>query len=213
MQTCMSETISGFNGYIAKIRQDLPGTARFSMAQFDSIAFEEMYNESPLGSVRNLTIETYQPRANTPLYDAIGKMIRANQHLSGQYKVLFVTLTDGEENASSEWTQEKVRALIKEMEDNHHWTFAHIGVGIDGWKSMSQLAMGTQSFSNVLRTSHRNAKSDYGAMAAMTKSYAHNTSAGGQSVQSVWSGYTPPTSPDDDDAVSKLKSKLKARRH
>lgn len=190
MAACKDETIKGFNGYIEELSKQKNGEIRFTLTQFDSIAVDIVHDAVPLNRVARLTDETYTPRANTPLYDAIGKTVRATEKQAGEtYKVLFVTLTDGLENASSEWHEEAIRQLIKEREDKDHWTFAHIGVGANGWASTARYSAGTKSASNVLKIQPKQTKQVYRSFARATRSYACNASAGGQSVSALWSGH------------------------
>lgn len=191
MANCKDETIKGFNGYIDELSKQKNGGMLFTLTQFDSIAVDIVHDAVPLNRVARLTDETYAPRANTPLYDAIGKTIRATESKAGEkYKVMFVTLTDGLENASSEWNEETVRALIKDKEDNAHWTFAHIGVGANGWAATERLARGTISAANVLKIKPSQTKKAYRSFARATHSYACNAGASGQSVSHLWSGHT-----------------------
>ncbi len=48
-------------------------------------------------------------------------------------RYIVITFTDGHENASREWTKEKVAALLKEREALGNWTFAFFGAEIDAW--------------------------------------------------------------------------------
>ena len=169
MASVKQETIGGFNGYLDELAKK-PETrgVTFHFTQFDSIAVEVINDCVPLAQVKKLTDETFVPRANTPLYDAIGKTIRAIEAKAKGYKVLFVTLTDGEENASSEWNQTTIKALIKEKETNDKWTFSYIGVGIDAWAANQRLAAGTIGASNVLRSTGKNTGKAFQHMAQAT---------------------------------------------
>jgi uncharacterized protein YegL len=193
MQSAKDETIRGFNAYIKEMREKLPKSARFTMMQFDSQSMEMLYERAEFSEVKDLTPETYQPRANTPLYDAMGKLINVVREktascgsLGCKYKVIFVSLTDGQENASSEWTFEKINALIKDMENAYKWTFAHIGVGISGWQAGNTLFKGTQSFSNVARASHKGMDKAMNKMAGA--SLIFSAKVGGQSVTTDYWG-------------------------
>lgn len=151
MQDSKTETITAFNEYVKTLRKKETGGARFTLTQFDSQAIEIVHNAVPLKDVELLNEKTYVPRAWTPLHDAIGVTINATEKQAGtKFKVLFVTLTDGQENASKEYDLQKVNNLIKEMENKHAWTFAHIGIGPDAWAAVRSYAGGTQSISNAL---------------------------------------------------------------
>lgn len=101
---------------------------------------ESKTNEAPQPNVRflaggaaitdvpKLTTENYNPRGMTNLYDAIGMTI---QHMEGLTKfaedptVIIMINTDGEENASKEFTGESIKALIEEKK-KLNWEFIFI---------------------------------------------------------------------------------------
>lgn len=189
MSACADETIKGFNGYLDELKKQQNGDLRFTLTQFDSIAVEVIHNAVPLAKVNKLTSDTYQPRANTPLHDAIGKTIRETEKAAGdKFKVLFVTLTDGQENASSEWTSESIKKLIKEKEENAKWTFAYIGVGLNGFAATQAVAAGTSGASNVLRSSHKGTRQAYRSFAMATSNYCANPNAAAAPVACVFAG-------------------------
>ena len=186
MGSCITETISGFNAYVTEMEKKCKGQpVRFCLTQFDSQGIDDVFGIVKLADVPKLTRETYQPRGGTPLYDAMGKTIhKAAGNKDGN--VLFVTLTDGEENQSSEYSLQALQSLIKDKESKG-WTFAHIGMGIGGWSGLQNIAQGTQSASNILRTKTggKGAQKAYAAMAGSTSAYmarAAKLSISGQAI-------------------------------
>jgi Mg-chelatase subunit ChlD len=74
----------------------------------------------------------------TALLDAIGrticKLANVQRNTAEEYragKVLFVIITDGMENASREFSAEKVKAMIEEEKEKHGWEFIFLGANID----------------------------------------------------------------------------------
>lgn len=183
MATVQVETIGGFNGYIDELLKKDDGTMRFTLTQFDAVGVDVLHDQVELSEVKKLDETTYKPRGGTPLYDAMGKTINSIEAKKGS-KVLFVTLTDGHENASSEWSESTVRKLIKEKEAAG-WTFAYIGVGLEGFDAVHQLSKGTVSAANVLRSRPEDTAKTYRQMGGMTCSYSASA-IGGQSVAGVW---------------------------
>jgi len=188
MASVKQETIGGFNGYLDELlKKPESKNIRFHFTQFDTVSIDTLCDCVPLSKVEKLTDKTYEPRGGTPLYDAIGKTVRAIQDKANGYKVMFVTLTDGEENSSSEWTSDTIKTLIKEKEDKDKWTFSYIGVGPDAWAANERLAAGTSGISNVLRaTRGKNTRRAYDMMAHATMKVSH--SVGGQCVNSIYDG-------------------------
>jgi uncharacterized protein YegL len=192
MGVCRDETISGFNSYINELRKKENGSARFTLTQFDTQGIDIIHDVVPLKAVVELTKETYVPRASTPLYDAIGRTVAATEKKAGsKYKVLFVTLTDGEENSSAEWNLEKIQDLIRSKENKDHWTFAHIGVGMTGWAQVRKMAHGTISCANVLHADSGDQVRTFSNLAGQTMGYASNARAGGQSISGFWNPEPP----------------------
>lgn len=187
MAIVKQETIGGFNGYLDELlKKPESKDIRFHFTQFDTVSIDVVHDAVPLNKVVKLTDKTFEPRASTPLYDAIGKTIRRIQERANGDKVLFVTLTDGEENSSSEWNQETIKALIKEKEEKDKWTFSYIGVSPEAWAANQRLSAGTIGASNVLRATGKNTKKAYASFAGAT--LRMHASAGGQSMSSLYHG-------------------------
>jgi uncharacterized protein YegL len=186
MASVKQETIGGFNGYLDELlKKPESENIRFHFVQFDTVSTDTVHDRVKLSEVAKLTDKTYEPRGGTNLYDAIGSTIRATQDKVNGDKVLFVTLTDGEENSSSEWNQSTIKALIKEKEDKDKWTFSYIGVGPEAWAANERLAAGTIGASNVLRaTRGKNTQKAYSHLADATM--IRCSTAGGQSLSAVY---------------------------
>ena len=76
---------------------------------------------------------SYKPASLTPLYDAMAFSIsNLKQYLEGKenYSVLVTILTDGEENASKEYTGIEISRLVEELK-SQNWTFTYIGTDHD----------------------------------------------------------------------------------
>jgi hypothetical protein len=48
-------------------------------------------------------------------------------------RVLFVIVTDGEENASKEFTTKQVKELIDRQSNEYNWTFTYLGANQNAW--------------------------------------------------------------------------------
>lgn len=187
MENCKQETIKGFNGYIDTLRDKKAESVVLTLTQFDTIGIDILHDAVSLKSVAKLNDESYEPRGGTPLYDAMGQTIRATEKSAGsKFKVLFVTLTDGQENSSAEWNEQTIKSLIRQKEENDHWTFVHIGVGANGWDAVQRVAVGTRSFSNVLKIDPKDTKKTYARMGQMTANYMCDTSNLTRSATNVW---------------------------
>lgn len=184
-----TEAIRGFNAYIDNLGKENPKGMVMTLVQFDTQGIDILHDATPIREVNRLTELTFVPRGGTPLYDAMGKTIRATEaKVKGKYKVLFVTLTDGEENSSEEWTQATINSLIKEKESRDNWTFAHIGVGPQGWSAADKIAIGTASLSNVLKIKPKGTRKAFAAFAQASRCYAVSTDNLSATTTDLWAG-------------------------
>lgn len=92
---------------------------------------------SPDGRPWHGSDREYGVGGSTALLDAIGKtihkMVNAQKHTTEDWqpeKVLFVIITDGEENSSREYTLTQVRQMIEQMK-RAGWEFIFLGANID----------------------------------------------------------------------------------
>jgi hypothetical protein len=132
MESIKQDTIGGFNSYIAA-QKSLPTPATFTLVQFDSQdPFEVIHKFTDIQMVPDLTGQTYMPRASTPLYDAVGRGINDLKASLGTLpealrpkKIVMVIVTDGQENASREFTGAQVRKMIAEAKEAG-WQFVFL---------------------------------------------------------------------------------------
>ena len=136
MEAIRSEVIGGFNAFVAG--QQINGAdARLTMVQFDTQDLAEtVVDDVPIRQVKPLTRARFQPRGGTPLLDATAHLVaRARAKLGDgpvDANVVVVTITDGLENASREFTRADIREMIGEREAAG-WTFVYLSAGLDAY--------------------------------------------------------------------------------
>ena len=130
-----SDTIGGFNSLIQKQKNE-EGKAYISTVLFDDRQ-EVLHDRVDLMDVKALTEKDYYVRGCTALLDAIGKSIHhiKNIHKYARKddipnKTLFIITTDGMENASREYTYEKIKKMI-ETQKEKGWEFIFLGANMD----------------------------------------------------------------------------------
>ena len=136
MESVKADTIGGFNAFLQE-QKTAPGEATLTLAQFDN-EYDLLENFAPIEIVKPLTDTTYVPRGSTALLDAIGRtIVDIGARLASLPEdarpshVLFVILTDGEENASHEFTRPKIFEMISHQRDAYAWEFVFIGANQD----------------------------------------------------------------------------------
>lgn len=163
MQTVRADTIGGVNKFIED-QQRVAGDATFSLHLFDHEY--EAGLAKPIKEVKPLTQDAYIPRGNTCLYGAIGCSIQATgerlKALSEDQrpeKVIFVIVTDGEENSSHkhEWSQRhtasSIKADIERQANAYGWQFVYIGANQDAITNAQQLGVNPVNALNYKATS------------------------------------------------------------
>lgn len=134
------DTIGGFNSMLEKQKkEELEGETFITTVLFDH-EYELLHKRQPISKMKPITEKEYFVRGTTALLDAIGKSIldlknssscSANEKcVKSLNKVLFVIITDGEENSSREFNLEKVKNLIQEQ-TKAGWDFLFLGANID----------------------------------------------------------------------------------
>ena len=147
MSDIITDTIGGFNTFL-KEQQSQPGEALFTLTQFDN-EYEIVHDGIDIKKVPKLNNKTYIPRGSTALLDALGRtIISVGNRLSNMNeedrpeKVIFVILTDGEENDSREFTYEKVNEMINHQRDVYNWDFIFLGANQDAIQTGANLGIG-----------------------------------------------------------------------
>lgn len=130
-----SETIGGFNSILEKQKNEKKGSITVTTVLFDN-EYEILHNRLPINEVKKITNEEYYVRGMTALLDAIGKSIVNLKEINKtkknkNNKVLFVIITDGMENASREFTIDKVKELVEFQKKEFNWEFLFLGANID----------------------------------------------------------------------------------
>lgn len=133
MTSLKSGTEEGFNAFIAEQRNQ-PGECIVTLAQFDT-EYDIVYKNKPISDVPPLKLE---PRGMTALFDAVGKTIvdagnelRKLSEDKRPASVIFVILTDGDENSSQEYRDSSViKAMIEEQTSKYSWLFKFFGADI-----------------------------------------------------------------------------------
>lgn len=136
MQVVAADTIGGFNRFIDEQR-NAAGTATLTLHQFDTI-YETVFAAKDVKTAPHLTTETFVPRGGTALLDAIGvaltetgKRLEKTPEQERAGAVVFVIITDGEENSSHEFNRETIFNMIAHQREKYHWQFVFLGANQD----------------------------------------------------------------------------------
>lgn len=131
-----ADTIGGFNSMIERQKKE-DGTALVSTILFNNES-TVIHDRLPLDEVARMSDTDYCPQGCTALLDAVGDAIHhiGNVHKYARredvpQRTLFVITTDGQENASSRYSYEKVKGMIERQKETYGWEFLFLGANID----------------------------------------------------------------------------------
>jgi hypothetical protein len=133
----VEDTIGGCNNFIEDQRT-VDGVASVTRVLFAG-SCEVQHEREDLHSIPLLTCENYQANGSgTALRDAIGKTIilteRSIKSLPENKrpsKVIFVIITDGEDNSSREFSKDNVCKMIESKESDDGWAFVFLAANQD----------------------------------------------------------------------------------
>lgn len=136
MQSIKEDTEGGYAAFLGEQLDALKEgeTVEVTLAQFDQ-EYEVVFSNEDL---RKLPKYHLVPRGSTALVDSLFRLVqqvgedlakRSEEDRPG--KVIIVTLTDGQENASREITVDALKKKIEEQKHDYQWDFLFLGANID----------------------------------------------------------------------------------
>lgn len=140
------DTIGGYNAMLQRQKSE-PGDAVVTTVLFDD-RYELLHDRIPLKGIEPITEREYYVQGTTALLDAIGhsiqKIINVHRHTAEParaQRVLFVITTDGMENASQEYTYQKIHNMIRHQREVYGWEFLFLGANIDAVETASRFGI------------------------------------------------------------------------
>lgn len=163
------DTIGGFNATIERQKQT-GGTVYVSTVLFGNES-KVIHDRLPIDKIGPMTEEDYQVGGCTALFDAIGGSIH---HIGNVHKyarpedvpehTIFVITTDGMENASHEYSGDRVREMIKRQTEKYGWEFIFLAANIDAVETADRIGIRKERAVNYEQSAAGMAK-QYRAMA------------------------------------------------
>lgn len=143
MEEIRSDAQGGINAFVAD-QAKLPGECRITLVQFD-----DKYEVVHSGILASEWPEYHlSPRGSTALLDAVGRaIIETGNRISAMPEsqrpglVICVISTDGLENASLEFTREKVREMISHQQTVYNWHFTFLAANQDAFTQAEYLGL------------------------------------------------------------------------
>ena len=148
-----SDTIGGYNALLDK-QKKVPGEAVVTTVLFDD-KYELLHDRINIKGIAPITEKEYYVCGSTALLDAVGKTINkignAQKHTSENLradKVMVVITTDGMENASHEYTYDRIKYMIERQKEKYSWEFIFLGANIDAVSTAAKFGINSDRAAN-----------------------------------------------------------------
>lgn len=150
METIQSDAEGGVNAFIRE-QAAAPGQLLLSLVQFDD-EYEFVHKGVPIGSVPHFRLV---PRGGTALLDAMGRaIVETGERLASMPEsdrpglVIFVVVTDGQENSSREYTRARIREMVEHQQSVYCWHFTFLGANQDAFTEAEQMGFSPAAAAN-----------------------------------------------------------------
>ena len=161
MQNQWAEALSSVNAYAKGLSEKDPHdpkdkaiNADVTLAAFDSqgsLNFDLIRRNQPSSQWKIVTDKDVTPRGSTPLYDAIGSLVQLAEDDHPE-KAILVIMTDGEENASRQWSAEGTKRALERIKAKG-WEVVFLGADFARFDDAEALGMETSKTMGVKRES------------------------------------------------------------
>ena len=173
-----TDTIGGFNSMIEQ-QKELDGKVYVSTVLFSNYS-KVIHDRADLHEIQPMTSKDYRVSGSTALLDAIGGAIHhiGNVHKYARpedvpEKTMFIITTDGMENASREYSSEKVKQMIRRQEERYGWEFLFVAANIDAVETAEHIGIRRERAANY-RHDSKGTETLYCAMSATVANYRKN---------------------------------------
>jgi uncharacterized protein YegL len=148
------DTISGFNCFLRE-QKAAGDNATLTLVQFDTESTDVVHESKPILEVPDLNAETFQPRGGTPLLDALGETIDSTGRALAAIpernrpdKVVFVVITDGQENSSQRFSKTRIKEMIDHQSVKYNWKFVYLGANQNAFDEAGGIGITTANAAN-----------------------------------------------------------------
>lgn len=157
MDTIREDAIGGFNSFLAE-QKNIDRDANVTFVLFDD-RYDLIHDGKDINEVEELTKKTYRPSGTTALLDAVGRTVdrvgerldKLNESEKPENVIVFI-LTDGMENASSDYNKDQVKEMIEHQESKYSWEFIYGGANQDAFAEAGGLGIKAQNTFNFEST-------------------------------------------------------------
>jgi hypothetical protein len=150
MSSIRADAEGGINTLLAE-QAAQPGQALLTLVHFDT-EYEFVHRGVPVSRVPPYRL---LPRGMTALLDAVGRAIaETGERLARTAEaerpglVVFVVVTDGQENSSREYTKARIKEMIEHQQSVYNWQFTFLGANQDAFAEAGGLGIDASGVAN-----------------------------------------------------------------
>lgn len=154
MMSLRSDAVGGMNSFLNE-QKNVPGDANLTLVFFNH-DYQVIYNAKPLADVPPVAEADYVPQGTTALLDAVGRTIDdVGERLANTpedqrpQQVVVAILTDGLENASKDYTRQRVADMIQHQQEKYGWEFLFLAANMDAFAEAQSLNIPHANAQNV----------------------------------------------------------------
>ncbi len=136
MAGLQEDTIGGYNSMLKK-QKELDGECLITTVFFNH-NIQLVCDRINIKAVNEITEKEYLVGGATSFLDAMGfsisKIINVFRNSAKEFhssKVLFVIITDGEENSSKTYSSKEIKKMIERQKEKYGWEFIFLGANMD----------------------------------------------------------------------------------
>ena len=145
MASVRNEAVTGVNEYMQTLRGDKENAYKVTLITFNSCTRAvTRYEGRKVEDVEDLKAGDYKPDCTTPLYDTIAYAIMHTDGLKSKKPPILVIMTDGLENASTDYDLAAIKAMIQGKEAEG-WVFLFLAADLDADRIGTQMGISTRS--------------------------------------------------------------------
>lgn len=164
------EALSSVNAYVEQLAKEKT-KACITLVLFDSyeagLSFDIVRDKCAPAKWLKVSNVDAMPRGMTPLYDAVGKLVSAAEKEDAK-KTVLVVMTDGEENASREYTRDSAKAALARCKTKG-WQVVFLGADFDAVAQANTVGVAMANSLNMRAGNYQSVASN---LASMSMAYA-----------------------------------------
>lgn len=150
MAAIRDDAEGGVNTFVQEQKQQA-GEALLTLVQFDT-EYEFVHQGIP---IKNAPAYKLVPRGSTALLDAVGRAINeTGDRLAKMAEpdrpglVIFVIVTDGQENSSREFSKAQIKDMISQQQTQFSWQFTFLGANQDAFAEARGMGIDASGVAN-----------------------------------------------------------------